>query len=74
LTEGKEIDPVTHSLTLLGTFPGNSDDDRLPAILRVENTTLDPNSARDLISWVVEAKIIESTDIVRGHLTYFMWF
>jgi hypothetical protein len=72
--EVREADPATHSLTLLGTFPGTDGHERLPAVLRVEKTVFDPDTAEDLISWISGAKIIESTDIVRSTLDQVIWF
>jgi len=69
-------DPVTHSLTLLGTFPkseaaeGGSDaavplSERVPAILRIEKTTLPPELAHTMLqTWLERVQLIESNDIV----------
>ncbi|KAG6872369.1 hypothetical protein C0995_010288 [Termitomyces sp. Mi166 len=44
-------DPLTHSLTLLGAFPGPSDaQEPVTAIVRIEKTSLAPDTAENLIS------------------------
>ncbi|KAG6876798.1 hypothetical protein C0993_000385 [Termitomyces sp. T159_Od127] len=43
-------DPLTHSLTLLGTFPGTDVQNRVTAIVRVEKTALDPETAGRLFT------------------------
>ena len=63
-------DPLTHSLTLLGTFPNSSvDGEPVPAIVRVEKTALDPTNAPRLLGdngLIQRAVMEESTDIVRA--------
>ena len=57
------LDPVTHTLTLLGHLPttqGHSE----PAIVRIEKTALSGDSASDLLSSLGEIRLIEHTDIV----------
>ncbi|KAG6884716.1 hypothetical protein C0992_005884 [Termitomyces sp. T32_za158] len=61
-------DPLTHSLTLLGTFPSTDDaQERVAAIVRVEKTALDPETAGKLFApdgLVKKVAVEESTDIV----------
>ncbi|GBE87666.1 scavenger mRNA decapping enzyme [Sparassis latifolia] len=59
-------DPLTHALTLLGTFPQNGEGtgERAPAIVRIEKTPLRAELASELLSDVLSsARLIESTDI-----------
>lgn len=64
-------DPLTHSLTLLGTFPNSSEP--VPAIVRVEKTALDPTDAPRLLGdngLIQRAVMEESTDI---YTWFFGW-
>ncbi|KAG5349937.1 hypothetical protein C0989_001194 [Termitomyces sp. Mn162] len=60
-------DPLTHSLTLLGTFPSPDEvQDRVTAIVRVEKTALDAGTAEHLFAadgLVRRVALEESTDI-----------
>lgn len=71
-------DPLTHSLTLLGTFPGTIDvQERVTAIVRVEKTALDPDTAGKLFAvdgLLKKVAFEESTDIVSPNLFYVRLF
>ncbi|RDB14766.1 m7GpppX diphosphatase [Hypsizygus marmoreus] len=58
-------DPLTHSLTLLGAFPGPAAD-RVQAIVRIEKTALDPDRGGSFFGdngLVKRVTLEESTDI-----------
>lgn len=60
-------DSLTHSLTLLGAFPTPDGSGRVAAIVRIEKTALDPDSANSFFSdngLVKRVSLEESTDIV----------
>jgi Scavenger mRNA decapping enzyme (DcpS) N-terminal len=58
-------DPITRYLALLGTFPSGDDEQtRLPAILRIEKTALDPTLAKSFCSTAVErVQLVENNDV-----------
>ncbi|EMD31964.1 hypothetical protein CERSUDRAFT_69043 [Gelatoporia subvermispora B] len=58
-------DPITHALTLLGSFPApEGAQGRSPAIVRIEKTALLLERAGELLSQSLrDARLIESTDI-----------
>jgi hypothetical protein len=60
-------DPVTATLTLLGTFPETRGAiHRVPAILRIERTPLSRESAGDLCSTLLhKVQLVGNNDIVR---------
>lgn len=57
-------DPVTHSLTLLGTLPSIANEAEL-AILRLERVALSTDAAQSFRKILHSTKLIEQTDIVR---------
>lgn len=63
-------DPLTHSLTLLGSFPAEdtTDSDRVKAIVRIEKTALHPERASSYFApqsgLIRRVSLEESTDIV----------
>jgi hypothetical protein len=58
------LDPITHSLALLGTFPKEQGHtQRLPAILRIEKTALARESAHAYCSTLLEkVQLVDSND------------
>ncbi|OBZ77298.1 m7GpppX diphosphatase [Grifola frondosa] len=58
-------DPISHTITLLGSFPDSSVPEKYSAaIVRIEKTAFSVDSAQELFStWLQNAKLIESTDI-----------
>jgi hypothetical protein len=63
----KEItDPITHALTLLGTFPAyiSEQNKRSIAIVRIEKTALSTDVLREGV--LGDVRVIESTDIARS--------
>lgn len=67
-------DPLTHSLIFLGSFPapiGGDSSERVTAIVKIEKTALDPESAQHFFAHdgaVKRVALEESTDIVGLHL------
>ncbi|OCH87060.1 scavenger mRNA decapping enzyme [Obba rivulosa] len=67
-------DPITHALTLLGSFlaADSTSQDRSPAIVRIEKTALSSEHADKLFSEALDdVRLIESTDI---YTWLFGWF
>ena len=62
------VDPVAHSLTLLGTIPDAQDSDKkLQAIIRVEKTSLPAQQGPTLIThFLKDVQFMENNDIVRS--------
>jgi hypothetical protein len=58
------LDPITHSLALLGTFPKEQGHtQRLPAILRIEKTALARESAHAYCSTLLEkVQLVDRND------------
>jgi len=70
-------DPLTHSVTLLGSFPGNDDDsaNRVQAIIRIEKTALDLDDAKNFFEptgLLDKVQFEEGTDIVTCPLPFLL--
>ncbi|EJD05719.1 scavenger mRNA decapping enzyme [Fomitiporia mediterranea MF3/22] len=64
-------DPVTHSVSLLGTLSSNSEGTRSLAILRIERMPLSGDFSKILQDRIEDVKLIESTDIYSWLLAWF---
>ncbi|KAI0795654.1 scavenger mRNA decapping enzyme [Abortiporus biennis] len=65
-------DPITHSLALLGTFPDPKDSSQaLPAVVRLERSSLSADLSSSLWDNVSTTKLVQSTDIYHW---FFAWF
>ena len=69
-------DPFTHSIVLLGTFPGPTDPtDKVQSIVRIEKTALNAENPARFFSendgYVQRVELEESTDIVRLRFFFF---
>lgn len=67
----RNADPITHALTLLGSFPESPADgtvsqkiNQSPAILRIEKTALSTDVLEEGV--LGDVRVIESTDIARS--------
>ena len=58
------LDPLAHTMTLLGTLPTNDTGSTSAAILRLENLALTQETAQKIPSVLLrDVKLVESTDI-----------
>lgn len=56
-------DPVTHSITLLGTLPTGASNERDVAIVNLQKTAFDPKEVAQLASLLSTAALVECNDI-----------